>query len=203
MEKIKFLRCVVFFLLAVLILPAVQAQEKGLESSFANTVANTGNGLTRTDKLPSTNDNVEMLRQTLTLRGANNALLQLEYFFPQLVAPMPFNITGGSSQVAPKDFVTSVLVPEVKNMPSSEKNNFEQMPSVDNLVKNAGTGAKQGQQTKKQTQQQNQAQNKKQNQKQASPAKDKGDTNGNLTSTQDVKGNLTSTEDVKGSKGKK
>jgi hypothetical protein len=113
------------------------AQEKNLEKSFNNTLStNLG-----TEKIPTNDENLEMQRQTWTIRGLNNQLFSLEYFFPQVVVPAPFIIDKQENSSGPKDYATSVLIKDdVESAEDAAGKSFKDMPSVDKLVNNTDSG---------------------------------------------------------------
>lgn len=114
------------------------AQEKNLEKSFNNTLStNLG-----TEKIPTNDENLEMQRQTWTIRGLNNQLFSLEYFFPQIVVPAPFIIDKPENSTGPKDYATSVLIKDdVESAENTAGKSFKDMPSVDKLVNNTDSNA--------------------------------------------------------------
>jgi len=139
-------REIVLLLLAVLVSLQLAAQEKNLEKSFEKSCENSATAMTTPERLQKQPDTLEMLRQAWTIRGADNKIYQLEYFFPLLAAPVPFPVTGKSSSNSPKDFATSVVIPSDNEAAQpSEDGQFKEKPSVDNLVKNSETGRSQTQ----------------------------------------------------------
>lgn len=147
--------CLIFMLLIISVSSQLSGQESNLEKSFEKSCNTAVSTITKPEKLQAQNDSLEMLRQAWTIRGADNKLYQLEYFFPQLVSPIPFSFVNKGSPTAPKDFATTVVIPSAN---ASEQKDFEQIPSVDNLVKNSESGQGQGKEQGKQKQKQNQYQ---------------------------------------------
>lgn len=143
----------------------VTAQEKNLEKSFASSIESVNSTPQKTGQLAPAQENLEMLRQAWTIRGADNQLFQLEYFFPQLVSPVPFNFSGSGADSTPKDFATSVIIPEDETGDSSDNKDFTAMPSIDGLVKNSESTKKTGNQSQTQNQKKQQNQKQQQNQK--------------------------------------
>jgi len=142
----KNIREIVLLLLASLISLQLAAQEKNLEKSFEKNCENSATAITSPERLQKQPDTLEMLRQAWTIRGADNKIYQLEYFFPLLAAPVPFPVAGNSSSNSPKDFATSIVIPsDNEAAQASEDDQFKEKPSVDNLVKNSETGKSQTQ----------------------------------------------------------
>ncbi|PKL46232.1 MAG: hypothetical protein CVV42_17260 [Candidatus Riflebacteria bacterium HGW-Riflebacteria-2] len=144
-----------FMLLIISVSSQLSGQENNLEKSFEKSCSTAVPTTVKPEKLQSQNETLEMLRQGWTIRGADNNLYQLEYFFPQLVSPIPFSFVNKGSPTAPKDFATTVVIPSTE---ASEQKDFDQIPSVDNLVKNSESGQGQGEEQGKQKQKQNQYQ---------------------------------------------
>ncbi|MFZ5952792.1 MAG: hypothetical protein ACOYXC_18965 [Candidatus Rifleibacteriota bacterium] len=95
--KNKFNKILVFTVLFFLPASFLLGQAKSLEKSFD--LGEDSTGLTTIDKVYSITDSIEMLRKTLTIRGGDNKIFTLEYFFPQLIikAPFSFNIPEGNA----------------------------------------------------------------------------------------------------------